>query len=323
MGCSSPPFRRPAGGTRIFTVCGLAAAVVGLALTVSCGAATSGTGTPSAPALATPPAAPAAVPVTAEINQLRDNYSNQIIAIQLTNTTPAPVTVRGAGLASPLFAGTIEWQAAPGGIELPPGQTKMLPAQLRAPECGLQTEPVGEGPALVLRLADGPGTESTAAVRPTDPYGVLSRNNAEMCLSQAASAVAGIRLEPELEVAAGGQGAVLKLTITPRSTPGAVNPGSTGSLTINWIDQTTLLEEDPSAPWPRSVSVSTGGTSQQLRLGIRPARCDPHAVAEDKVGTLLPLRVSVGGRDGILKVDAGALLRGRIHEFITAACGRQ
>ncbi|MCB5294218.1 hypothetical protein [Arthrobacter sp. SO3] len=323
MGCSSPPLRRPAGGTRIFTVCGLAAAVVGLAMTVSCSAGTSGTGPPSAPATATPSTVPAAVPVTAEINQLRDNYSRQIIAIQLTNTTPAPVTVRGAGLASPLFAGTIEWQATPGGIELPPGQTKILPAQLRAPDCGLPTGPVSEGPALVLRLADGRGTESTATVRATDPYGVLSRNNAEMCLSQAASAVAVMRLEPELEVAAGGQSAVLKLTITPRSTPGAVNPGSTASLTINWIDQTTLLEADPSAPWPRSVSVGAGGTSQQLRLGIRPARCDPHAIAEDKVGTLLPLRLSVGGRDGILKVDAGALLRGRIYEFITAACGRQ
>lgn len=307
------------------TVCGLAAAVVGLAMTVSCSAETAGTGTgtASAPATATPSASPAAGPVTAEINQLRDNYGNQVIAIELTNTTPAPVTVRGAGLASPLFAGTLEWQAAPGGIELPPGQAKMLPVQLRDPECGLQTGPVSEGPALVLRLAGGPGTEATATVRPTDPYGVLSRNNAEMCLSQAASAVAGIRLEPELEVAAGGQSAVLKLTITPRSTPGAVNPGSTGSLTINRIDQTTLLEEDPSAPWPRSVSVSAGGAIQQLRLGIRPARCDPHAVAEDKVGTLLPLRVSVGGRDGILKVDAGAVLRGRIYEFVTAACGRQ
>ena len=75
-------------------------------------------------------------PVTAEINQLRDNYSRQIIAIQLTNTTAGPVTVLGARASSPLFSGTIEWPATPGGIELPPGQTKILPAQLRAPDCG-------------------------------------------------------------------------------------------------------------------------------------------------------------------------------------------
>lgn len=321
MGRSIPPFRRPAGGTGIVTACALAAAVAGLAMTVSCSADTSGTGSPSATASAT--ALPSPAPVTAEINQLRDNYSRQIIAIELTNTTPGTLTVYGASLATPLFAGTIGWPAPPGGIDLPPGQAKILPAQLGAPECGLHDGASDEAPALVLRLAAGPGPESTATVRAPDPYGVLSRNNAEMCLAQATAVVAGIRLDPELEVAAGGQSAVMRLTITPRSTPGAVNPGTTGSLTINRIDPTTLLEEDPSAPWPRSVSVSTGGESQQLRLGIRPARCDPHAVAEDKVGTLLPLRVSAGGRDGILKIDAGALLRGRIYEFITAACGRQ
>ncbi|MDR7080829.1 hypothetical protein J2X01_000098 [Arthrobacter ginsengisoli] len=310
-------------------MCRLAAAMAVIATAVSCS-----TGGPSDVASPATPTAPAsAAPVTAEINQLRDNYGRQIIAIQLTNTTSGPVTVLGAGLASPLFAGTIEWQGTPGGIELPPGQPKILPAQLRGPACGLSTqqvnkepvneEPVNEEPAVELRLAEAWGPGSAATVPAADPYGVLSRNNAEMCLAQAAAAVAAIRLEPELVVSADGQGALMGLTITPRSTPGAVNPGSKGTLTINWIDPTTLLAEDPSAPWPRSVSAAAGGAGQQYWLGIRPARCDPHAVAEDKVGTLLPLRVSVGGRDGVLRVDAGALLRGRIYEFITAACGRQ
>ncbi|MCY1242619.1 hypothetical protein D9M72_555900 [compost metagenome] len=60
--------------------------------------------------------------------------------------------------------------------------------------------------------------------------------------------------------------------------------------------------------------------ARELSLRIRPARCDPHAVAEDKVGTLLPLRVDAGGRQGVLKVAAGAVLKARIYEFATAAC---
>jgi hypothetical protein len=331
---------------------GFAATVAAVALTVSCSSPVpSGAG--SSPSVTS--GAAAAGPVAAELNQLRDNYSRQIIAIELTNTTSAPLTVRGAGVASPLFAGSIEWLAGPGGIELPPGQTKSLPAQLPAAECGSGNAPLaraagspdgqlsgspdgspggltggspGDGPrpggtVVALRLADGPDAGSSATVQATDPYGVLDRNNAEMCLAQAAAAVAAIRLEPDLEVSADGQSAVMTLTITPRSTPGTANPGSAGTLTINWIDRTTLLGEDQSVPWPRSVSVQAGGGSQRYRLGIRPARCDAHAVAEDKVGTLLPLRVSAGGRDGLLKVDAGALLRGRIHDFVTAACGRQ
>jgi hypothetical protein len=33
--------------------------------------------------------------------------------------------------------------------------------------------------------------------------------------------------------------------------------------------------------------------------------------------------VTVAGLDGVLKVDAGPLLRGQIYDFVTAACGRQ
>lgn len=339
MGCYPPPLRRKAGEPRNPTVRGLAAAVAALALAVSCSPVPSGAGSASATSTSTSTAAvtdtatAAAVPVTAVINQLRDNYSTQIIAIQLTNTGAAPVTVHAAGVASTLFTGAIEWQARPGGIELPPGQTKILPARLPAAECGLLTGPVPQGvltggtptggPVVHLRLAAAPGPGSAAAVPATDPYGVLARNNAEMCLAQAAAAVAGIRLAPELEVSADGQSAVMALIVTPRSTPGPADPGSTGSLTINSIDRTPLLDEDRSVPWPRSVSVHAGGASQQFRLGIRPARCDPHAVAEDKVGTLMPLRVSAGGREGILKISADDLLRGRIHDFISTACGRQ
>jgi hypothetical protein len=46
-------------------------------------------------------------------------------------------------------------------------------------------------------------------------------------------------------------------------------------------------------------------------------------VAEDKVGTLLPLQVRVAGREGIVKIDAGSQLRARIYDFVTKACGRQ
>ena len=336
MGSFPRLLRHPAGVNRHSGAGGkavrLAAAIAALALTSACNAG-GGSGTGSTSGTPTPTAAASAAPVTAVINQLRDNYSQQIIAVQLTNNTAGPLTVLSAGVASPLFSGTIEWQPTPGGIELPPGQTKILPAQLRAPECGLRTAPADQGAAVELRVAGSGGpppdttvpatTVPTTTVPAADPYGVLERNNAEMCLAQAAAAVAGVRLEPELDVSVDQRSAVLTLVITPRSIPGAANPGAMGTLTINRIDGTTLLEEDQSAPWPRSVSVLAGGASQRFRLGIRPARCDPHAVADDKVGTLLPLRVSVGGRDGVLKIDAGALLRGRIHDFVSTACGRQ
>jgi hypothetical protein len=266
---------------------------------------------------------PPGSPLTAELNQFRDNYGKQIIEIQLRNITSATVTVLGAELASLMFRQGSVWQAAAGGTDIPPGQTKSLPAQLQDPSCQDPAEEPTDDPA-----AAGAPAEVRVSVRQSsatiderlpasDPFGVLARNYAEMCLTQDAARVAVIGLAPDLEVAADARTAVVRLTVTPRET----GAGTPGRLTIERIEGTTLLAEPPESPWPHGVTVVAGGGAAEYNLRIRPARCDPHAVAEDKVGTLLPLLVNIGGREGTLKVAAGAALKGRIYDFVTAACG--
>lgn len=269
--------------------------------------------------------------LTAELNQFRDNYGKQIIEIQLSNITSATVTVLGAELASPMFRQGSVWQAAPGGTDIPPGQTKSLPAQLQDPSCQDPAEEPTEDPAEEPTddpAAAGAPAEVRVSVRQasatiderlpaSDPFGVLARIHAEMCLAQDAARVAVIGLAPDLEVAADARTAVVRLTVTPRE----AGAGTPGRLTIERIEGTTLLAEPPDRPWPHGVMVVAGGAAAEYNLRIRPARCDPHAVAEDKVGTLLPLLVNIGGREGTLKVAAGAALKGRIYDFVTAACG--
>lgn len=263
-------------------------------------------------------------PLTAELNQFRDNYSKQIIEIQLSNTTSAPVTVLAAELASPMFPPGSAWQAAPGGTEIPPNQTKSLPARLRDPSCHAPAE------ASADRASDEPTAAAEVHVSfrqgsatldqrlpAADPFGVLARNYAELCLAKAAARVAVIGLAPDLEIAADARTAVVRLTVTPREAAA----GTPERLSIERIEGTTLLAEPPETPWPRGVVVVAGGAAAEYRLRIRPARCDAHAVAEDKVGTLLPLLVDVGGKKGTLKIAAGAALKGQIYGFVTAACG--
>ena len=334
------------------TLCRAAAAAAVLGVAASCSSGTvGGSGGTAPPAAETATATPVPTgPVAAEIGQFRDNYSKQIIEIQLTNTTGAALTVLGAELTSPLFAAPITWPAHTGRIELPPGQTKSLPAPLPAPECGSRS-PAASGPGTTsgtdagnafvsLRLMvpqgtvrQGTGQQGTAQQETSPPqaettapaadtFGVLARNNTEMCLTREALAVAAISLAPDLEVAADGRTAVVRLLIQPRAASGS-GAGSAGELVIDRVEETTLLAEAPEPPWPHSLTLRTGGAPAEVRLGIRPARCDPHAVAEDKVGTLLPLRVRVAGREGVLKIDAGDQLRGRIYDFVTTACRRK
>lgn len=261
-----------------------------------------------------------APPITAEINQFRDNYSKRIIEIQLTNTTPEPVTVLAASLHSELFSSGIDWRTTAGGIELPPNQTKSLPAQL--PEASCPETGVGTGMApssadnrLTLRISTRPTTYGSAPLTPADPYGVLARNNGELCLDKAVDEITEFQPSPELTVSADGSTAVVRVLVHPRPAT-----EKQGVLIIERIDGTTLIAADPVRPWPAGVQVRAGGPPEELSLSIRPARCDPHAVAEDKVGTLLPFHITVAGRTGILKINAGDVLRGRIHDFVTAAC---
>lgn len=251
-------------------------------------------------------------PITVEVNQSRDQYGKQAIQLQLTNTTDSPLTVTSARLQSRLFEGDISWESSGGGLELPPRQPKSLPAALPAANCEASTD---ESTELSVRInysaADtAPVEENTSA---SDPFGVLPRNASELCIASEAAAIATMVLDPVLEVAADGRTAVVRLVISP-ATPGSDVP----SLTIESFEETTLLAQSSAAPWP--VNVTVGAAQQELPLTIRPARCDPHAVAEDKVGTLLPLRVVIGDRKGLLKIAASNDLRGRIYDFVTAAC---
>lgn len=274
------------------------------------------------------PAPPASGPLSAELNQFRDNYATQIIEIQLSNTSSAPVTVFSAEVSTSLFPAGTGWANEPEGTEVPPGQTKSLPATLPAPSCGnpgTNEEAgtyAGAAPAEIKVSVRVGSTTSEMHLRAADPFGVLARNHSEMCLAEDAGHIARIDLAPELEVAADGRTAVVRLQVTPlQVTPRGAGAGTPRALNIESIEGTTLLAEVPDSPWPRGVRVAAGAGPEEFRLRIRPARCDPHAVAEDKVGTLLPLRIDTGGRRGVLKVAAGSALKGQIHEFVSAACG--
>jgi hypothetical protein len=57
-----------------------------------------------------------------------------------------------------------------------------------------------------------------------------------------------------------------------------------------------------------------------VAIVVRPARCDPHAVAEDKVGTLIPLALDVAGQEGVVKVAASPALRGQLYDAVIRIC---
>lgn len=246
--------------------------------------------------------------ISAIIDQFRDTYASHVVQIQVSNNGPSPVIVTAAALRTSLFSGTVAWSSSPDGTEVPAGQTKSLPAQLASPVCEQSGNPSPDRPVLLLTLS-GQAAEEIAA---DDPHGVLARNNAELCLAEEVAQVVHLELSPELRPNPSTDKAVLQLRCVPQ--------GTNGSVIIDSIQGTTLIAEDTDYPWPRSLMLGGGGAAGTVDLSIRPRRCDPHAVAEDKVGTLLPLNVTAGGRTGVIKLPAPPPLRAAIQDFVISAC---
>lgn len=60
---------------------------------------------------------------------------------------------------------------------------------------------------------------------------------------------------------------------------------------------------------------------REVEVPLVPLRCDPHAVMEDKRGTVFNLGVQVDGAVGVVEVAASERLRGDILRWVSDWCG--
>jgi len=165
--------------------------------------------------------------------------------------------------------------------------------------------------AVRLTLADGTEHELPAP----DPYSSLTGAHNQDCLQQSMDAVAAITLPAGLEVSADGRSAVVNIAVTPM--------GGDGNMILEAIGTTTLITEAPGNPWPRQVRIAGSDAPSVLELQIVPMRCDAHALAEDKVGTRLPLDITAGTYGGQVRLDPPREFTASVYEFVRAACLEQ
>lgn len=130
------------------------------------------------------------------------------------------------------------------------------------------------------------------------------------------AAAPGIRLE------GAGATTVAVLTIT------AVPTGAPGRLELVALRSTVLLRPaptdgggDPPQDWPLSLTVDAASGPQSIELRIVPTRCDPHALAEDKVGTLFPLVVRIDdGPEAVMTLPLDADTAEALKDAVRARC---
>ncbi len=234
--------------------------------------------------------------VTVAVTQLRSDVADRQVEVQVHNGGDTAIEIGAVSLTDPRFEAAAE-RVVDRTSTLPPGGTVNVRVQLAAVDCDAR----GSGSTVTLTV-DG----ATAVAPAEEVFPFLDDLHARECVAQRAGERAAIELV-EFDPSPPGEPARLVLSVTPRS--------DAGGLRIVGIRETNLVTFDGVSG---GLLPLAGGSAE---LALRPARCDPHAVQEDKRGTVFTLEVDLDGEEGQLTLAADPAMRGRILAWVAEWCG--
>ena len=254
--------------------------------------------------------------ITVDVHQQRPDIGIRQLQIGIHNDTGRELTVTRLEFDSPQFTEPVSWTKAPTTIRS--GVSADLPVLLSAASCTVDS-PVATV-SFDYVLADG--HSGTASVVALDEFERMPRINDEDCFAKSVSDVTAIEIlsAPRIvELDNGTTVGQLDLSITPT--------GATGSVTIDEALSTTLISQadaltgETQAESDIGVAVSGTAAPSVVTLTLRPGRCDTHAVAEDKRGTIFGLRVTNShGATGVYFVTSPDEIKIDLYRFVQAVC---
>lgn len=260
---------------------------------------------------AEPPPAPSGLPdgVTVAVTQQRSDVAERQAEVQIHNGTDGPLRIGAVSLDDPRFAAPAT-RVVERTSTLAPGATVNVRVQLQEAVCDTPDEATPTA-TIAYEAGDVTGT-GTASAPEVFPF--LAALHRDDCVAQAVDEVAEVSFTGFTPSDAGAP-ASLELTIAPR-------PGAPGSVVIDDIRETNLVTFVGLESGALALDVEVNGTATEtVDLPLLPSRCDPHAVQEDKRGTVFTLDVTVDGAPGTLVLASSPELRAEILRWVTSWCG--
>lgn len=248
--------------------------------------------------------------ITVDARQTRFDGPLRQVQLSVVNASDEPITVLSAELDSTRFASPVSFERPQ---LIPAGSARDLPVRLPASRCD-GVEPID---LVHLTIEGADGTASTATVAIADTA-VLDAITSSECFIVAVAAIAAI--EPPLTAS------WMPTTRTPVTLEFTVRPtGSAGSLTIHDVGATTLfapVDERGARIIATPVGLDVDATIDPAVITVRlePSRCDPHAIAEDKKGTILPFSIELDGDRSTVPIAVGDEVRASLYDYATAWC---
>lgn len=287
-------------------------------------------------ACTSPGAEPAPLPndvargLTVELRQDRTQYADRRAALHVTNGSDREVRLLGGTLDAPGY-GPSSPDGTPRARTVAPGAARDVRLRLGDVDCAAeppaalsgaaaQTTPVA---AATVRVAlggsaspDDAAAGTAVEVDVTDPLARLAAVHAETCAERRVAAGVTLRVA---DVASGrvrtpdGQAPGGRITLAVEPVPGGPD------VRLVEVSGTTLLSPAAGHAWRGDDLSPSGG---RVVLDVVPARCDPHAVAEDKRGTFLPVHAEVdGARQPEIYVPMTDQQRAAAYDLVHDACG--
>jgi hypothetical protein len=254
--------------------------------------------------------APEALPegVTASVLQSRSDVVDGRLVVQVDNGTDGDVTIDRLDVSAP---GLEDGMVLDGPKQVSATKSIQLRLDLAPARCDGDAGPATIG--LELTTATGPATGTVIA---DDPYETLARLQESGCLAESVEQIATFSLPERLRTEGEGEAtrAWIDLAVEPT--------GGEGSLSIAQILGTTLLSAEDGLNWPFTADIAADDPPSTIELPVRPARCDQHAGAEDKRGTIIPLEITTSdGWSGLYELRSGAALKDDFFAYFTERCG--
>ena len=287
------------------------ASVVVMILTAGCSA----DGPPALqPSLTAAPQAIDDASATAELYRSRVDPARNGMQVAVTNTSAVPLTIVRTELRSPALTEPIVRDRT---SVIAVAATRDLAVELTPPQCPEQLgQTAAPLPMVVLTIALASGETAELMITATDRMGQWNDWHARACFTAAVADRVDlvVRRAPDRDNLAAR---TLGLDL--------VASNVRGELALETVHDTVLFAlVDTSGARATSVDLNetlTTGASTVIELSLSPARCDPHAIAEDKQGTLFIVTLAVGAVVGVTTVAADDRTRSELYDSFAAICG--
>lgn len=246
--------------------------------------------------------------VTVELRQLRSDVAARQAQVMITNGGAEPLTVGALRVDDPRFDGPAE-RLHDRESSIRAGGTVAIPVQLPPVAC-----PGGDESAATVTLSwstEDDSGQATAAL--ADPLAFVPPLHERECRAVALAQAADVSIS-DFAPSPPGEPARLTLTVAPTGRAAAEVVGIHSTNLLTWVGH-------PGVVYPLEITVGEGDAEPlEVRLPLVPLRCDPHAVQEDKRGTVFNVDIAIDGEPGQIQLAATEEMRGRILTWVGEWC---